>query len=642
MENEEKKSKLEELKKHLNSRSYSPNEEREDLQTTNREFYDVKGDWEEKESPPINYESLRSMARKKRNSLKTFLIISILFFFVALTVTAYIIFGGSNIISSENVEISVSGPVSISGGETLSLDIIVSNNNSADLELTNLIVEYPEGTRSPENISTELPRERFSLGNIVSGSKTSQEINAVLFGEEGDRVKIKLTIEYRVAGSNAIFFKEREYEVEISSSPVSFNIESLIDVNSGQEISLDVSLQSNSNNLIEDLMFIVEYPFGFTFKESSPSPSFDQNIWKIGDLSPGEERKIKITGIIEGQDGEERVFRLFSGIQSQSNERQLETAFVSSTRSVFIKKPFLAINVALDGDTSTNFSTSMNDNIDVSISWRNNLPTSIANVEIVAVLSGDFDESSVFVQNGFYNSINNTVTWNQERNPVFESVSPGQSGTVSFRVSSVDFLGSSLTNPEASIVISVRGRRLSEVNVTEEVLSSVERNIRFNTDYSLVPRIIYSSASISNTGPIPPKAESQTTYNVIWTLSNSVNDLSDVVVSTRIPSYVSWTGNVLQNGENIVYNPVSREISWNVGSVDSGTGFKTSSREAVFQISFLPSLSQIGQSPVLIEKTRIIGKDDFTGSILQSIKSELTTQISTDPNFGDEDGRVVE
>jgi hypothetical protein len=645
----EEKSKLDELKKQLDSRSFSPPSLQRRANRSQLEIEDIRKDWDQEEGVKgtpteqnFNNQSLESMqGRKNKSFLKIFLLGSIVFFIIALAIAIFVILGGGNIISSDNVDISASGPASISGGEVLSLNIIVSNNNSTSLELADLIVEYPEGTRSAKNLSIEIPRERFSLGNIKPGDRANQEIEAILFGEEGSRERIKLTIEYRVAGSNAIFFKEKEYEVEISSSPVSFSIESLTDVNSGKEISLEVTLRSNSNNLLEDVLFTTEYPFGFTFKESIPRPSFDQNIWKIGDLSPGEEREIKITGILEGQDGEERIFRFFSGIQNEDQEKELKTAFVSSNRSIFIKKPFLALDIVINGNTSGNYNTPIGSTVNVDILWKNNLPTSVANVEIEALLGGDFDESSVFVERGFYNSVNNNVTWSQERNPVFESISPGESGRVGFRFNSLDPADNPLVNPDTSIDVSVRGRRLSESDVSEEITSSASRSIRFNTDISLIPRVVYSSGSIVNTGPVPPVAETETTYTVIWTLNNTVNDASNVVVSAKLPSYVRWTGKTVANAEKVTYNSVSREVSWDVGSLKARSGSGASLREASFQIGFLPSLSQVNQIPILIGSTEVSGKDDFTGVIIKNTKGELTTKISTDPKYQTGDGRVV-
>lgn len=262
-------------------------------------------------------------------------------------------------------------------------------------------------------------------------------------------------------------------------------------------------------------------------------------------------------------------------------------------------------------------------------------------MEINALLSGDIDKNSVFVTGGFYNSLNNTVTWDQSNDSVFESISPGENGSVTFKFTSLDSINTSLLNPEVIIDVSVNGRRLSESNVSEEIISSVSRKIRFNTNLSLVPRIIYSSGPITNSGPIPPVAELTTTYTVVWTLGNSVNDASDVVVSTKLPLYVSWTGKTNPNSEDVTYNSTNREVTWNVGAIKVLSGSSSSPREVYFQIELLPSISQINQTPILIRETKTTGKDEFTGAILNSSRRELTTKISTDPSYKNGDEKVI-
>ncbi|PIP86276.1 hypothetical protein COV42_01445 [Candidatus Campbellbacteria bacterium CG11_big_fil_rev_8_21_14_0_20_44_21] len=635
---DDEKSKIDELKKYLNSRKFKGLTANGRQRVPEQTIKDIRTNWREDESvfPPQEAE-FRDM-KKKRNFAKLFLISSVIFFVAALLTALFVILGGKGVISSQNVEISLSGPVAVDGGETLELEVIISNNNSISLELSDLIVEYPAGTRSSEDLSKELPRERFSLGNIGPGKKVNQPIRAVLFGEEGEIQNIKLSLEYRLQGSNAIFFKEKNYDIEIGNSPVSLRVESLTEVNSGREISFNVSLRSNSESLIENLMLIVEYPFGFSFKEAAPSASFDQSIWKVGDISPGEEKKIKITGILEGQDGEERFFRFWSGIQSIDAEKSLQTAFVSFRRSVFIKKPFLSLDLSIEGDTSVNHTSNPDEPIDVEILWLNNLPASVANVEIEAVLSGDFDELSVFADRGFYNSVNNTVTWSQEQNPVFETVSPGERGSVRFRFSSFSEAGQIL-NPEVTVNVGVRARRLAETGVSEEVTSFAERKIRFNTSLSLKTEGFFSSGPFPPSGPIPPKAESETAYTIVWSIENSVNDVSSAVVTAKIPSYVGWMNNF--SGENISYNATSREIVWKPGEIEAGRGFSSPSKEIAFQLKFLPSLSQVGTSPVILTSSRLRAKDEFTGIVLETEAAEITTRMSSDPAYRPNDDTVV-
>ena len=81
---------------------------------------------------------------------------SIIFFLMALGVGAYIFFNGSNMVSANNIDISVSGPTSTPGGSELSLGVIVSNNNNAALENVTLSIVYPDGTKVAGNLATSL------------------------------------------------------------------------------------------------------------------------------------------------------------------------------------------------------------------------------------------------------------------------------------------------------------------------------------------------------------------------------------------------------------------------------------------------------------------------------------------------------
>src|ERR1035437_4467273 len=72
-----------------------------------------------------------------------------IFFVLALGFTFSKFFLGNNVVSGNNIDILVSGPVSIAGGEELPLEIDVTNNNNIDLKVVDLRIEYPDGTKDP-------------------------------------------------------------------------------------------------------------------------------------------------------------------------------------------------------------------------------------------------------------------------------------------------------------------------------------------------------------------------------------------------------------------------------------------------------------------------------------------------------------
>src|SRR5262249_23183856 len=107
---------------------------------------------------------------------------SVAFFVLALIVAGFFFFFCTNTGSPKNVDIKISGTTETGAGSTVSLQVVITNRNAVPMQLTDLIVEFPEGTRSGSDITQELPRIRESLGTINPGQSVNRQIRAVLFG----------------------------------------------------------------------------------------------------------------------------------------------------------------------------------------------------------------------------------------------------------------------------------------------------------------------------------------------------------------------------------------------------------------------------------------------------------------------------
>src|SRR3989344_1043670 len=169
---------------------------------------------EKKESVPETVSSRNTCA-----ILKQILIGSVVLFFASLGVAAYVFWGGSNIISTKNILISLNTPSSVAGGEKLPVEISIINQNNVALLTAEVLVEYGDGGREPEDLSKELRRYREAIGPIEINGNINKKYEVVFFGEEGESKEIKVTLEYRVKGSNAIFKKTETQLVSLSSAP---------------------------------------------------------------------------------------------------------------------------------------------------------------------------------------------------------------------------------------------------------------------------------------------------------------------------------------------------------------------------------------------------------------------------------------
>ena len=601
------------------------------------ESYDTANDWSHEGEKIQDKKPLFLKEKKGMTFVMKFFVISILFFLIASGVAFYRFYYGSNTISANNIEVSVVGPVSVSGGQKISLDIKVDNNNKTDLKTVDLRVEYPDGSRSIDDLKTELKRTRDSIGDIPQGESAEKIVEAILFGEEKTKKEIKITVEYRISGSSAIFYKEKIYEVVISDSPVSIEVVGLKEVNANQATDFSITVVSNSSNPIRNLLLKAEYPFGFVFSEASKSALDSNNsLWSIGDISPGEKKTIKIYGKLQGQDGEDKVIRFTTGIASDRDEKIIATPLVTSLVEVSIKKPFIGVQVALDGNFSNELVSKSGKVIRGDVLWKNNLTTPVKDVEIQIKLKGDaLNKSSVYTDLGFYKSIDSTVIFNKTNNKNLASIAPGESGSLS------SYSGLSMFEPSIYLDIVANGKRLEGDNVPQEVLYSGTKMIKIATDTRLSSKALHWSGPFENSGYMPPKAENETTYTIIWTITNTSNKIKNAKVTATLPIYVKWLSQTNPESENISFNSVGSEVVWDIGDIEAGAGIDSPPKEVSFQISFLPSLSQEGQSPVILNESTLSGKDAFTSTSVGDARSSLTTTLKFDPDFKYGEDKVV-
>ncbi len=573
------------------------------------------------------------------------LIGSIIFFVLALLIVLYKFIGGGNIVSGDNILVTVKAPVSIAGGETVPIEIEVRNNNSVALSGTDLGINFPSGTVKADDVSVPLVRNQEFLGNIPSGQSAKRNFKVILFGSENEKKIIKLNLEYKVAGSNSIFSKTKEFSVLITSSPVSLSVHAPNEVNTNQAINFSVDVSSNSNSVIKNLLLKVDYPFGFSFGDSNPAVFAKNNTWLIGDLAPGEKRTINISGMITGQEGEERGFNFSLGTQSTSDNTVLQTPFITSFSALTIRRPFVSADIFFNGSNADEYIAGAGDKVESVIKWQNNLPYRVTNVSLNVKLNGNaLDKSSVVVDGGFYRSYDNTIVFDKTTDNIFASLEPGQSGENKFELKSFginSISGSNLSNPSIYLDISVSGKTVDANGKIQDVTFADARRIKVTSEPRVFAKSLYYVGPFQNRGPVPPKAESETTYTVTWTVTNPLNSLSGTRVTTILPPYVKWLGAVSPALEKMSYDENTRQITWSLGNVTAGAGSISPAKEVSFQLSILPSVSQIGSTPNLTNEVILSAKDSFTNTSVNASFQAVGTTLINDPYFRLETDKVV-
>ena len=670
------KEKIERLRRAMYSRSLSDQLKDKPRHALDLTRATVGEDWVQPEPAATGMTVAPRMIGYTRKILWGFLIASVAFFVCALLFFAYYftLGAGHTGTAASNIDISISGPPEIAGGETTKLQLVVTNRNTVPLELAELVITYPPGTRPPGTVSDNSPLgscsggpegtsslnlsvQRICLGTIEPGGKRAGTVSAIFAGVQGTHANVKVELQYHIAGSNAIFVADSGYDVAFGSSSVTVAIDGNTETVSGQPVAFTIDIGSNATAPIKDMLAHVDYPFGFVFTSSEPAPVGD-SLWSVGDLSPGQHKTIAIRGTLTGEAGDNRVFHITTGTRASSTAAAITTPLSTNTYSLAISQPFLGLAISVNKDTTGSSVVSPGDTVAISLSYQNNLPTVITDAIIVARLSGlTIDGSTVSTADGFYRSTDNTVLWDKTTtNGVLGSLAPGTKGTVSFtfKVPSSAAL-KNISDPHLDISVNAAGKRLSDTGVPQNLQSVVQQRLKLATDLELNAQALYYANPFVSSGPIPPTAGTETTYALVLTITNTTNALTSGHVTATLPPYVRWIGSHAPSTENLTFNQADGTFIWNVGDIAPGVGTNgIPPRQMAISIGFTPSTSQIGEQPVLVKNIVLSATDGATGiietkkttsdvttNLAQVAKSSPDALVGTDPGFTPDKATVV-
>jgi len=547
------------------------------------------------------------------------------FFLVSLAIAGYFFYFGGNTVSVDKVTIEVQGPTTIAGGDTVPLSLTITNKNPVTLENATIEIDFPNGTRSADNVLTAYPRYVENLGSLASGASVTRSLKAVVFGGAGQAITLPVSLSYGTSGSNAIFVKKSSYTLSISSTPLSVTVDTTSETVSGQPLTFNLTVRSNATVPLNNVVLSSVLPFGFSAVSSSIP--LNNSSFLIGTLAPGATKQVRLTGTLTGQDKEQRVFHFTVGTANTPTDQTPAVMYMTQDASVTIAAPFINAILAFNGDSSPTVVASAGSRNNVSISYTNTLPTSITNAVVSISIAGSaVDYNSVETTSGFYRSSDHTVVFSRDTDPSLASLSPGASGIGAFSFSTLP-PNALPAGPTLSFTVSVSGTRVGQTNVPEQVTASITKSIKVATTIAFAASSLHTSGPLGNTGPIPPKSGQTTTYTIALNVRNFGSAVAGGTVILALPNYVTYTGVTAGSG-SFSYNDSSRTVSWSPGDLVQG-----SNAQGVFQVSITPSTSQKGNAPQLTGSASFSGFDRFAGVQVAASADPVTTETKGDPGY---------
>lgn len=543
--------------------------------------------------------------------MKKRFIIAAIIILAAIGIGAYLSWQSMSF-SKEVLKVEILGPEKTTIGEDVEYVVKIKNNGNIRLESPELIFNYPEGSIIGETESKVKVMSADDLGgDIYPGEERSFKFNARLLGKEKDTKVAKVSISFQPKDLKTRSEVSTTFTTILGEIPLNLSIDIASKASTGKALTFRINYSSNVAYPLEDLTCYVELPDDFEFLYSQPQ-GMDNTQWDIPILNEGGAGKIEISGILNGQSMEQKVFKARIGIWQDGNFILLKEVI----KGVEIVAPALYITQKVNNSDS--YMASPGDQLHYEVTFRNVGDNSLQDLVLITRLEGEqYDLTSIkATDGGKYQSGDNSIVWEADKIPELKLLEVGQVGKVEFWVNVKPQWAMKSLNDKNPIL----KNKVTLGEARQEFLTKI------NSVISAEQKIYSENKYFENSGPYPLETGQTTTLTVEWKAINNYNDIENAKMVTVLPESVTFIGKTYPEGTEITYDEDTSEVVCNIGSLPAGSGVIKDAKICAFQISVQPELAD--EAIILLGSAQLSGIDQWTNKTLTAKTETLYGQMS--------------
>lgn len=603
---------------------------------------EVSRNWENptEEEPALIEQNYMSKIKQRRTALKI-----LIFTGIAVVLAAAAFFVWKTLLPSSSIEFTVVGPNEIVVGEPTALTVRIINRSGVALKEGVVSFTLPAGSFSSEgggDSSLGPVRQKLKIDDIAADGEFRKEMQVKFLGSLGQGLAVEGSFIYRPENVQSYITEETKFNAVIARVPLAIAVDVPDKVNSGQEVTMTIGVDSELSVPLPDMALGVDLPSGFTLISADPpAAEGSDTLWLLGDLVSGASKKVVIRGKVRGEPEEAKMVHVRLGRYAAKTKTWLVATEVSVGPT--IASPFLLAQTSLNG--ARGGSLAPGSRVTGNVLFKNNLPQKIQNLTVNVFLPEKFIKlETVRTEKGFYDVTKKAVVWNPSSESRLRELDPSEEGTLTFSFELKDTLPIKVfadKNFAFPVVTSIdSGSPPPEYRgVSLEYRDNVE--FKIESRLSLSARAAYYDSPVENSGSLPPKVRRATTYTIYLQLSSGANDLRDVEVKGQLGGGVEWKNSISTDIGDVGFNSATHEITWRIPKLTAATGILRSPVAAVFQVTLIPADNQVNTSPTLISGLAASGIDVFTDTTKTDTAESLTTELRTDARTTFDDWRVV-
>ncbi len=513
----------------------------------------------------------------------------------------------------KDVSVTLEAPNDILLGAPFEIDINLENNASKDLEDVAITLLLPEGAVATE----ESGDQRFvtkEIGPVTMGQTASVTIPIILYKTANTVYPFKATASYTFAGATgrAILNTEEKISITAKDPAIRLDIESPQQVLNNSAFAVKINYANESNYNFSNAAITLLLPANVRLTSAEPAPATSTQEWVIRDLPKGSGGAITLRLVATGPD--ESFFEVKTRVSDNDNLVAEKTASIGMAQSP------LALAIETEGRTSIAYPGQA---VRYIVTYRNNTDVAMNDVIVKARLTGTMLNLPTLRTNGFFNSSNNTITWNAASIPDLRVVRPGSAGSVEFEAPLKEqYPIRRLSDKNFTIVVDadISSPTIPYYVASDKTTAVARHEIKVGGRLGLLRRAaVKDSSGFDNKGPVPLRVNVPTQATIRWILTNYSTDMRTVTLKASTQAGVRLTGKIKSNVASApVWNERTGEISWTIDRIPATKGVIGAPVEASFQIEAIPNITQINQPMPLISEITLVAIDDFTNTELRA------------------------
>jgi len=550
-----------------------------------------------------------------------------LFALAALTWIGIMRWGGGDRFG-DRVSLAFEGPEQLRSGEVHTWTLRYRNEEGLPVARAEIEVRLPASVEVLEAVPVPTSPGTWNLGTLPEKGSGEILLKARLIEALDAPVSIQAAMNYRPANFNADFQKIATWNGRVSDSVIEATIDATDETVPGDDNPFTITVKKRTGLSEEaglpDLKVRFDPGRAIVVKKAVPEfTNADERSWTAE--PPAEQSLVfATTGSFAANANGEIPVRVEIGTLSPTGEFLL---LFPLSATVKVLPGDLVLTLLRNGSTGPAH-LDLGGTLNISVDYENKSEKPLSNVEISLSVDGmpasgsqtPVDWSSLSDLRGGKRS-GNTLTWTKSEIPDLATVNPGEKGSVdlSIRTNRAVF---TTADRNYAVDLSAKGKigsigdRASGKTVATPSLRTL-----LNTDAALVTAALYES------GAIPPKSGSATTYKVVWTVTNSLHEIAGIKVSGSLPAGVRWENRSSVTAGDLRFDEGSRTVTWTLNRLPTSI----TSVSVDFLVSLTPGESDIGKTLPLISTSTFNAADKTTNAELTRSSPFVDTDLDGAP-----------